>query len=770
MKKSNLKLDENYFLVKQEVNSTVTVEVTKNVSHILIVDVSGSMSYDLPEIRKNLKNKISSLCKPNDDVSIIWFSGANEAGILKEAVKVNSLKQLNDLNDAIDRFLKPIGMTAFAKPLELASELIDRISQTVPDNIFSMVFMSDGWNNSCPYESVKKALNAIAPKLASSTVVEYGHYADSQRLTEMSAILGGEKISCSDLLDYDIVISNGFNKNIKGGKKISVEITDKYLYDFAFSVTDNSILLYSIENNKIMVGSDVKEIHFFSPKAVGENHGYLCSVDDGSIHYDITKDSTKTALYAGIYVLADKLMNDDAEKVFYALGDNFYYKMLTNAFGKQKLNSFKTAIKECVGDVSKRFPEGKDKIQPVDDNAYCLMNLINDLGNIEGCLFYPNHQDFVYNKIGRKKVQVGSTLTDADKQKLAEAKNVADAAKVLQEFEDKKLDLKFTATDPDKGYYLTDLVWNESRANLSVRICINGDVTLPKNKFGIDNVLSYKYNTFTLIKDGIVNVENLPVSWSNELENRLRFNNVNFVIKHNDNDTLRYIIIDLSSLPIINRGMVKSISANELAKQEWELVKIQGSKKVIDYYRKLYFPKTSKSFVELLGQECADWLKEIGITDYNGFNPKVTDAESTDFYMSVNLDTKIKGLSSLPKVEDVIAKIKDGKPLKLNEMVMADSIKYMILLIESNLTKMAKIADVELANEIIKTYVIKKSDELNKQRRSILQNISQIKFSLILSKKWFKEFKSFDENKLNLKLDNEELEFTFDLSEKEVKI
>ena len=51
--------------------------------------------------------------------------------------------------------------------------------------------------------------------------------------------------------------------------------------------------------------------------------------------------------------------------------------------------------------------------------------------------------------------------------------------------------------------------------------------------------------------------------------------------------------------------------------------------------------------------ECAAWLKEIGITDYNGFAPLTDTEESTDFYMSVNLATKIKGLSSLPKVEDV---------------------------------------------------------------------------------------------------------------------
>jgi Mg-chelatase subunit ChlD len=124
-----------------------------------VIDVSGSMYYDLPEIRKNLKNKISSLVKENDTVSIIWFSGKNDAGILKEEVHVNSLKQLNDLNDAIDRFLKPIGLTAFAKPLELADDVIRRIQSNNPESIFSLIFMSDGWNNDVSWDSVINVVN-----------------------------------------------------------------------------------------------------------------------------------------------------------------------------------------------------------------------------------------------------------------------------------------------------------------------------------------------------------------------------------------------------------------------------------------------------------------------------------------------------------------------------------------------------------------------------------------------------------------------------------
>lgn len=743
--KKHIKIDDDLNLVIQKINSNTTVEVVKSINHLIIVDVSGSMYYDLPEIRKNLKNKISSLVKENDTITIIWFSGRNDAGILKEEVRVNSLKQLNDLNDAIDRFLKPVGMTAFAKPLELVDDVIERIGKNNPNSVFSFVFFSDGYNNDCSWSDVMTAVNKISPKLSSSVVVEYGFYADSRRLSELAGALGGEKISCSGFEEYDVVIGNSFNKNVSGGKKVVVDIQDKYLHDFAFSVTeDRSVLVYNIVDNQVTVGSDIKELYFFSPDT--------CGVADSGEH---------TMLYAAIYVLSDKMLNDDAERIFYALGDNHYYQMLANAFGKQKLNAFKSAIKECVVDVSKRFPRGgMEKIQKVDDNAYCLMNLISDLGSM-GAMFVPSHDDFNYNRIGRKKVAVGSTLTDSDKERLAEAKNVNEAQAILKEFEDKKVDLKFVSTYPDKAYPLTDLVWNEERANLSVRIYIEGEVSLPDNKYGIDKVSTFKYNTFTLIKDGILNVTKLPIKYNDDVVKLAFSQPINVEV---DKD---YMIIDLASLPIINRRMVKDISANELAKLEWKLIKLQGDKKVYDYYRKQLFPKTSKSFTEMLGQECADWLKEIGITDFNGFAPKTTQAESTDFYMSVNLQTKIKGLSSLPKVEDVLKKITAGSALKLNEWVMSDAINKYIAHTNSELFSQSS---DEQKLGMLKTYLETKSDILNTQKRRIMQQIAEIKFALILSKRWFTEYKSFDENKLSLVLDEQNLEFTFDLSEKEVKI
>jgi hypothetical protein len=117
--RKTIKIEDDFNLTVQKVNQEKTITAPKNVNHIFVVDVSGSMHYDLPLIRKQLKNKLPSLLNENDTITIIWFSGKNEAGILKEEVEVKTLKTLDDLNNAIDRWLVPIGLTAFLKPLEL---------------------------------------------------------------------------------------------------------------------------------------------------------------------------------------------------------------------------------------------------------------------------------------------------------------------------------------------------------------------------------------------------------------------------------------------------------------------------------------------------------------------------------------------------------------------------------------------------------------------------------------------------------------------------
>ena len=142
-------------------NQVEQVEAQKQsnvpVHRIVVIDCSGSMGSSLPKIRTALKNKIPTMVQPEDRLSIVWFSGKNEYGVLMEAVQVSTLTDLSTINKSIDRYLTTVGLTAFVQPLEEVVELTKRHPMTT-----SMFFMSDGADNSYSKKDILRAAGALA--------------------------------------------------------------------------------------------------------------------------------------------------------------------------------------------------------------------------------------------------------------------------------------------------------------------------------------------------------------------------------------------------------------------------------------------------------------------------------------------------------------------------------------------------------------------------------------------------------------------------------
>src|SRR5512137_2129158 len=109
MPETSFKVADKLFLTRQSVPTKAVAkpaEVPTN--HLVIIDCSGSMYGELPAIREQLKKKMPKLLKDVDTVSIIWFSGRGQFGTLLEAEPVATLADLQTVNQAIDRWLKPV--------------------------------------------------------------------------------------------------------------------------------------------------------------------------------------------------------------------------------------------------------------------------------------------------------------------------------------------------------------------------------------------------------------------------------------------------------------------------------------------------------------------------------------------------------------------------------------------------------------------------------------------------------------------------------------
>jgi Mg-chelatase subunit ChlD len=759
----NIKFNESFFLTVKEVSPEDKAKKPKSVptNFIFIVDVSGSMSGEIDLIRKQLKNKLPNLIKEGDTITIIWFSGRSDSGVLKEEIEVRSLKNLQEVNSAIDKFLRPIGATAFQPPLELALESIKRIEKNRPGTVFSLIFLTDGYNNDCSWDGVISSLKKLDGKLAASTFVEYGYYADSRRISEMAELVGGEKVEAQRFDDYDVIFENKLQKTYTSSKKIVVDAPTDRKYDFAFTADNDEIILYSISDDQVQVPADTKSLYFFTTKSKGK----FIEVETQTIGIS---SELQRQIYAALYVLSDKLQTESVEEVFKVLGDKHLYTMFTNAYGKEKLMAFKTMVKEAITKESKRFVAGYSKNLVADENAYCVMNFIDDLTEDDNALIYPGHEDFNYKRIGAKKVSAAGLLTEEQKEKIATTTNVEDLKALVAGID--ATDLKFEYNDKNKGYAISNLVWSSERANLSVNLTIDGYVNLPENKFGITKVQTHVYRNYTIIKDGILNMQRLPISMSESTFTKFKAQGLVTGTYSPD----QIYVVDYSSLPVVNKTMVKNISAKILAEKEYELLQLKALEKVYKYYEGVHFPKVSKGILEQYGAEAETWLRELGITD-GGFNPKTTTEKGKDVYMAVELKTKISLHSTIPTVEKTLNRIdevndpknKKSKPLNPVEELMkiaVDDYKT------QTTTPLYLSLDEATKTKALETWLKNAKLAVRKKRRALLQEIAQIKFSLILSKKWFIELPSFDVDTFNHKINGKDLTFKFEMTEEEVTV
>ena len=735
----SIEIAKNLYLAEFTPEQKAQDEVQKSVkvNHVYCCDISGSMYNSLPKMRQQLKNRIPDLVSESDTLTIIVFSGSNECTTLKECVSIKNAKDLKALNDAIDKFMTPQGCTSFYDPVVMTNELVSRMNKS--DELWSFIFLSDGGNNDHPWADVIKALSDLQPKISSTAVIEYGYYADSQKLTEMAETLGGEKIFSEDFDSYEM----NFERVLTGKTepRIPLDITEfkgsmKYQQMFSIDEAGNSVKVFSTERTKeVLVPSRVETLYFLSKEQVGETI--------------LDPEDAESAMYAAIQICADRLRYDVTEHLLSALGDKKLITLYCNAFGKQKLAEFKESALDCVFSEDLRFVDGIDKNFKPNPNAYCVLDLIDDLMSEEENQICVCHPRFNYSRIGAKSV-VKQILTEEQKQKLSKAATKLKADKVLEEVDANAVHMEYA--DTNAGFPISNLTWNEDRANLSVLLKIDVNLTMPKNDLDLTTVPSFIWRNYTIIKDGILNVTTLPVYLGELTVAKLKKKGI--ITDSTETLPNGIIILEFGNLPIVNKKRTESVVANDLATLQCSMLHHQFEKKYLGYLKKKYpidvdYTSTDSGFT----REQLEYLASKGITLDKGYSPQSELDKSGDFYMAMSLKVGIKGFSSIPKIEDVMKKSESGKSLTPSESLM------FIMMSDIN-DKVNNIPESKKPEEIERMF-----DSVTKVTRTEMESIAKQKFGLIMSRKWFKDKSGFDDNQVIVKINGNDTPFTFEFKE-----
>jgi hypothetical protein len=787
MTTSQLRVSKDLILNLQTLSKTAAaVPVIVPTNHIAVIDCSGSMSYDLPKIREQLKKKLPKLLRDGDTFSAIWFSGRNEFGTLLEAEPVNTLADLKDVNQAIDRWLRPVGMTGFKQPLEEVSALIDRVAKKRPGTVNSLLFMSDGCDNQSSRAEILKAIEKASSRLGSATFIEYGYYADRPMMAAMAEKSGGSVIFADDFDKFVPTMEAVLGRQLVGGKKVEVPVKGDVIGGFAFAIHDGDLLTFAVENGVAQVPEAVKRIHFLTTGS-GKVDGSLETIA-GSVSSGGSGKEFLDGAFAALSLFSLRMKPEIVFPLLKSLGDVRFIENFSSCFGKQKYTEFMESAKQAALGNG-RFESGFNPNLVPREDAFTVLELLRVLAEDEGNRLLLDHPSFKYSRVSRGRVDSSDHLTTEEShqiveltQQMAVEKDVTKlkelTAKIAAITAAKVPALKFVADEVTDGYGIRSLTYNEDRPNVSVLVKKFGTVDLsdrlPDNfktapdgfKAVPTQFRSLVYRNYTIIRDGLVNVEQLPVRLTREtaqkLEGKLPAGAIGIlsVTNRQEGDFL----IDLRKLPIINRSMVKNVSAKALFEKAYELEKARAAQKVFNTYKKEHFPRKSEGFTDLYGAEAATWLKEQGLTDFGGFAPKGIQAESTDVYTGKELRVSLKGLSSLPKVADVKTRIASGK-MTPSAALMAPSVTEVEKFLASDPYKKSKDPA-----KLFELWLDGQTTSAVETARKLICEIAQIKFGVVVGQTWFSEFSSLDQNSMTLTVDGNTVECKVEMKEVDVKI
>lgn len=485
-----------------------------------------------------------------------------------------------------------------------------------------------------------------------------------------------------------------------------------------------------------------------------------------------------SAAYAAVSLFSMRANPNVVLPLLKALGDTAMIENFANCFGKQKYSDFMDASKKATFDAKVRFTKGWDPKRVPRDDAFTVLQLLNLLQADDGNRVLLDHSEFKYKRIGRAKLDASENLNAHEKEEFEQLTTALTGEKDVKKIKaiNEKLAaltankgdaLKFVADPSPDGYSVNTLTFNEDRPNVSIQIRKTGTVDvsgrLPAEHKGKipEKFQTFIFRNYAIIKDGIVNVDNLLVRLS---ESTFKILKTEGVVTGDYKAGYDYII-DVKALPVINRQMIKSTSAKSFFTTCFDLNKAQAAQKVYNGYSKdLLAAKKSEGFAALYGDPAALWLKEQGFTDYSGFGPKSTAAESTDFYMGKELKVSLKGYSSLPSLKEAkekIAKAKLNPPTALMQPYIEECEKF---LTSDAYTKAAA------KEKVLEAWLKGQAKAATETCRKHIYNVAQTTFSIVVGQSWFSDFASLDENSMSLDFDGTKVDCKVEMKEIEVKI
>ncbi len=596
------------------------VEQTKNKSHqYIIIDRSGSMDRNIHGVIDIIKKYVSNL----DDqtrVSLGYFSGNNQYNLSSTF----ELKQeLSPAINVLDSYDSTMGLTNYIQILEKINREIKSQGTRC-----SLYFFTDGYHNQGgSFSRVLEILKDMSPSLDIVSFVGCG-YIDRDNMNEMAEVANGSFTHIDEFSKIQTTLENFKDGVLGSAPTVQIELPADAFYPC--SLINGNIINYTTTNNKIEVKYSVNDstiqVYYMSYKPIDK----------------ISKECCERTFRTLASVLVSKNKVPDAMKVLAEIGDKYLLRKLDSSFTPDEIAVVNDEIIMSITSSKKRYQEGIDSNYLPDPNALCVLDLLQALAEDKKVLCHLNDKEFEYKRIGK-------ILTQTDGSKIIYPEDIN--------------------AKPSK------LVMNEERLNVSLSTNYKAHVPIDAtmfttNPFTADHLKKlglkdgYKqavtvFRTYNIIADGVLQTKKLVVSKIGK----------KFIKKFSKilslRDDGRYVL-DISSLPIINKSYGSNMSATRLANLAWKQHVLQDRCAVL---RSIIKTLNLQDTTEPIDASVADFLKEHCYIKNGSYSPPVKYSEGNDVYKAYSFKISIDGFSKA-SASSVIKKILENKKVTQRESII----------------------------------------------------------------------------------------------------
>jgi len=284
-------------------------------------------------------------------------------------------------------------------------------------------------------------------------------------LSKIATEIGGVHIFSEHFQDYEPYLEKEFKNSVSSKRKyVDVEVDNDSNLGFAFTITeDGDVVNHNInEDCQVLISDSENEIFYFSKSPAGSSlHMNMLTESYRTINEslgDVVNDPFIEALYAAMFSFSRMGDYNMVSEILRATGDARLIKQKNNTFGTQKISELESEFLDAIKNPKLRFTEGYNPDLEPKVDAYCVLDMMEDLMSSFENKWYPNHEAFSYKRIGRKAVDKPK-VSDAEKEELKQLiteGKFEELKEKTEEVSNKEDALKFEHLDKSAGHSISN--------------------------------------------------------------------------------------------------------------------------------------------------------------------------------------------------------------------------------------------------------------------------------------------------------------------------